>query len=180
MRLSIQKYCDQANAVENRGGLKILLPSFLSTGMVLRNVVERVSLTHDMERVEYMFLPVHLHQSHWGLAVFSVSKKTVSFDDGFHCPIPEELKRNSKDILKIIFETTRNVTYSPGRWNHFQRFEVPMPDQPAHGSGSCGVAVICTVRDICNGLNERYSWKYENAPTLRAELMVEILDLHRK
>ena len=105
----IQKYCDRANAVENQRGLKILLPSFLSTGTVLRNVVERLSLSHDMERVEQMFLPVHLHQSHWGLAVLSVREKTVAFDDGFHCPIPEELKRNSKEILKIIFETTRNV-----------------------------------------------------------------------
>lgn len=164
--------------MEKQGGLKILLPSFLSTGTVLRNVVERLSLLHDMDRVEQMFLPVHLHQSHWGLAVLSVKEKTVAFDDGFHCPIPEELKRNSKEILKIIFETTHNVKYSPGMWNHFKRFEVPMPDQPTRGSGSCGVAVICTVRDICNGLTNRYSWKYENAPGLRAELMVEILDLH--
>ena len=176
----IQKYCDRANAMENQGGLKILLPSFLSTGTVLRNVVERLSLIHDMERVEQMFLPVHLHQSHWGLAVLSVRENTVAFDDGFHCPIPEELKRNSKEILKIIFETTHNVKYSPGKWNQFKRFEVPMPDQPTQGSGSCGVAVICTVRDICNGLINRYTWKYENAPSLRAELMVEILDLHGK
>ena len=114
--------------------------------------MERLSLSHDMERVEQMFLPVHLHQSHWGLAVLSVREKTVAFDDGFHCPIPEELKRNSKEILKIIFETTRNVKYSPGMWNHFRRFKVPMPDQPTHGSGSCGVAVIC------NGLNNRYTY----------------------
>ena len=176
----IQKYCDQANAVEKQGGLKVLLPSFLSTGKVLRNVVENLSLTHDTERVEHMFLPVHLHNSHWGLAVFSVREKTVSFDDGFHCPIPEELKRNSKEILTIIHDTTLNETYLPVMWNHFKRFEVPMPDQPTNGSGSCGVAVICAVRDICNGLSQRYSWTYQNAPTLRAELMVDILDSKRK
>ena len=76
----IQKYRDRANAMENQGGLKILLPSFLSIGTVLRNVVERLSLIHDMERVEQMFLPVHLHQSHWGLGVLSVRENTVAFD----------------------------------------------------------------------------------------------------
>ena len=176
----IQKYCDKANAVEMHHGLNILLPSFLSTGAILRNVVERLSLTNDMEKVGQMFLPVHLHNSHWGLAVFSVSEKTISFDDGFHCAIPEELKRNSKEILKIIHKTTGNEMYLPVVWNNFKRFKVPMPDQPTNGSGSCGVAEICTVRDICNGLLHTYSWTYEDAPTLRAELMVEILDLERK
>ena len=175
----IQKYCDKANAVEMHHGLKILLPSFLSTGAILRNVVEMLSLTNDMEKVGQMFLPVHLHSSHWGLAVFSVSEKNISFDDGFHCAIPEELKRNSKEILKIIHETIGNETYLPAVWNSLKRFKIPMPDQPA-GSGSCGVAVICTVRDICNGLLHTYSWTYEDAPTLRAKLMIEILDLERK
>ena len=176
----IQKYCDKANAVEMHHGLNILLSSFLSTGAILRNVEERLSLTNDMEKVGQMFLPVHLHNSHWGLAVFSVSEKTISFDDGFHCAIPEELKRNSKEILKIIHKTTGNEMYLPVVWNNFKRFKVPMPDQPTNGSGSCGVAEICTVRDICNGLLHTYSWTYEDAPTLRAELMVEILDLERK
>jgi len=48
------------------------------------------------------FLPVHMNESHWGLAVFSAEEKTVYFDDGYHCPIPEELTRNSTEILRII------------------------------------------------------------------------------
>ena len=72
----IWKYCDRANEAETQTSLKILLPSFLSTGVVLRNAIER-SLIYDMERVKHMFLPVHINESHWGLAVFSVSDKTV-------------------------------------------------------------------------------------------------------
>ena len=180
----IQKYCDRANQTLEQNGLQILLPSFLSTGMVLRNVVQRLCLVYNMERVKYMFLPVHMNESHWGLAVFSVSEKTVYFDDGYHCPIPGELTRNSTEILKIINETTNNLVYNPNMWKCVTRFKVPMPDQPRqyvkgkHGSGSCGVAVICAARDFCNGLFDNFSWTYEDAPRLRAQLMVEILDLN--
>ena len=57
-----------------------------------------------------------------------------------------------------------------------------MPDQPhsnasgATGHGSCGVAVICAVRDICAG-NTNFTWSYQDTPGLRAELMAELLDL---
>lgn len=120
--------------------LKILLPSFLSTGVVLRNVVERISLIYDMERVKHMFLPVHINESHWGLALFSVSDKTVFFDDGYHCPIPEDLTRNSKEILRIIHEVTNNAMYQPLMWNKVRRFKVPTPDQPGQSDeGKYGV-----------------------------------------
>ena len=180
----IQKYCDKANETSEKNGVLILLPSFLSTGTVLRNVVQRLSLLNDMERVKYMFLPVHMNESHWGLAVFSAEEKIVYFDYRYHCPIPEQLIRNSTEILRIINETTNNATYHPLMWKGVTRFKVPMPDQPRqcikgkHGTGSCGVAVICAARDFCNGVFDDFSWTYEDAPRLRAELMVEILDLH--
>ena len=75
--------------------------------------------------------------------------------------------------------------YQPLMWNKVRRFQVPMPDQPGqsdegkHGVGSCGEAVICAARDFCNGMFHTYSWTYEDAPRLRAELMIEILDLNR-
>ena len=65
-----------------------------------------------MERVEYMFLPMHLTSVTPGISSSFCQGKTISFDDGFYFPIPEELKRNSKEILEIIFKMTRNVTYS--------------------------------------------------------------------
>lgn len=177
----IQKYCDKANETQEQNGLQILLPSFLSTGTVLRNVIQRLCLLNDMERVKHMFLPVHINESHWGLAVFSTEEKTVYFDDGYHCPIPEELIRNSKEILRIINETTNNVIYHPFTWQSVTRFKVPMPDQPRQGKNGtvcCGVAVICAARDFCDSLFDNFSWTYEDAPSLCTELMIEILDLH--
>ena len=144
----IQKYCDKANAAREHTGTKVLLPSFLSMGKVSSNVVQRLSLTCDMERVENMLLPVHINDSHWGLAVFSVPGKTVYFDDGYHGPIPEDLKSNSNEILKIIHKTTGIAAHDPLLWKNIRRFKVPMPDQLSysarsnHGCGNCGVAVI--------------------------------------
>ena len=177
----IQKYCDRSNErcqVEEH----ILLPSFLSTGNVLRNVVERICLHTDMERVVNMFLPVHMNSCHWGLAIFSVGDQEIHFDDGYHCPIPGNLKTNAEKILNIVFESTRSDTYKASNWHEIQRFKVPMPDQPEgttaskSGFGSCGVAVICAVRDICNG-RKAFTWNYDDSPRLRAELMMEILDI---
>ncbi|KAL9977148.1 hypothetical protein ACROYT_G014521 [Oculina patagonica] len=48
------------------------------------------------------------------------------------------------------------------------------------GCGSCGVAVICAIRDVCNGNTESFTWTYQEAPQLRAGLMLEVLDLHKR
>ena len=56
-----------------------------------------------------------------------------------------------------------------------------MPDQPCSnsetGSGSCGVGVICATRDICNGNDDSFTWTYQEAPQLRAQLMIELINL---
>ena len=80
-----------------------------------------------MESVEHMFLSIHINDSHWGIAVFSVKEKTVFLDHGYHCPIPKDLKRNSEEILTIIHETTGAGAYLPATWDNVRCFRVPMP-----------------------------------------------------
>ena len=41
----------------------------------------------------------YLSPNHWGLAIFSMTDQTVYFDDGYHCPVPENLKKVSHEIL---------------------------------------------------------------------------------
>ena len=124
-----------------------------------------------MNEVEVMFLPVHMPlQHHWGLAIFSVTEQTVFFDDGYHCPVSEDLQSRTTSILSIIFEYTKLIKFQQCRWNAIQRFKVPMPDQPETGSGSCGVAVICAVRDICNGHDDSFTWTYQDVPQLRCSI----------
>ena len=177
-----QKYCDKSN--QNRQGChNILLPSFLSTGEIFENVVVNICANNDLDSAKRMFLPVHINSNHWGLAVFSVIDKTVFFDDGYHSPIPGELKRNAHEIIKVVHQATSNDKFLPSKWSKIRRFRVPMPDQPDSsttttiGCGSCGVAVLCTIRDFCNGRTNGFSWAYEDAPRLRLELMLEILGM---
>ena len=136
-----------------------------------------------MALVKNMFLPVHMNMCHWGLAIFSVVEQTVFFDDGYHCPIPDNLKSNAEKILNIIYECTGSDKYQPSNWADIKRFVVPMPDQPddtkrsSNGFGSCGVAVICSVRDICNDRTAAFTWDYQDSPRLRAELIMDVLDI---
>ena len=177
-----QKYCDISN--ENRQECNnILLLSFLSTGKVFENVVGNICVKYDLDSIMHMFMPVHINSNHWGLAIFSVDDQTVFFDDGFHSPIPHELNRNAQEIIKIISQVTMNDRFLPSKWTKIKRFKIPMPDQPGSssvsnvGCGSCGVAVLCTIRDFCNGKTNGFSWSYKDAPRLRLELMLEVLGL---
>ena len=131
-----------------------------------------------------MFLPVHMqNECHWGLAIFSVRECKVFFDDGYHYPVPEELKRNATDIIDIIYQTTSNDNFHPSKWCQIERFKVPMPEQLSSSRGtttscgSCGVAVICSIRDICNGVTNEFTCSYKDTSWLRAELILEVLDL---
>ena len=161
----------------------ILLPSFLSTGKVFENVVGNICVKYDLDSVMHMFMPVHINSNHWGLAIFSVDDQTVFFDDGFYSPIPHELNRIPQEIIKIISQVTKNDRFLPSKWTKIKRFIIPMPDQPGSssvsnvGSGSCGVAVLCTSREICNGKTNGFSWSYKDAPRLPLELMLEVLGL---
>ena len=177
-----QKYCDESN--HNRQAChNILLPSFLSTGELFENVVVNICANYDLDSVKSMYLPVHINSNHWGLAIFSVIDQTVFFDDGYHSPIPDDLNRNAHEIIEIIHQVTSNDKFLPSKWFKIKRFRVPMPDQPdsasasSVGCGSCGVAVLCAIRDFCSGRTSGFSWSYKDAPRLRLELMLEILGL---
>ena len=177
-----QKYCDEFN--HNRQAChNILLPSFLSTGELLENVVVNIRANYDLDSVMSMYLPVHINSNHWGLAIFSVVDQTVFFDDGYHSPVPDDLNRNAHEIIGIIHQVTSNDKFLPSKWSKIKQFRVPMPDQPGSssassaGCGSCGVAALCLIRDFYSGRTNGFSWSYKDTPHLRLELILEILGL---
>ncbi|KAL9977299.1 hypothetical protein ACROYT_G014689 [Oculina patagonica] len=179
MNLLIIKYCEEANK-RRQGEVFTMLPSYV-TSLFGTNAIHQVCANVDMSKVDIVFLPMHLHGCHWGLAVFYVKKQEVQFDDGYHCPITNEMESTINGILRTFHQATSLPCFEPSCWSGVQRFKIPMPDQPAvsasflNGTGSCGVGVLCCVRDICNGFREAFTWTFDDAPHLRAQLMVELL-----
>lgn len=105
------------------------------------------------------------------------------FDDSYHCAVPKELKQNANRVIEITFQTTGNDKFNPSGWYNIRRIIVPLLDQPSTGTGSlegcgsCGVAIICAMRDVCNGNTDSFSLTYQDATQLRAGLMLELLGL---
>ncbi|KAL9976849.1 hypothetical protein ACROYT_G014185 [Oculina patagonica] len=78
---------------------------------IIKSVVRDISAN-----VVHVFLPVHMqNKCHWGIAIFSVRGCKVFFDNGYHYPIPEKLKRNATDIIKIIYQTMSNDNFHPSK-----------------------------------------------------------------
>ncbi|KAK3740136.1 hypothetical protein QZH41_007571 [Actinostola sp. cb2023] len=172
INLLLHKDCDKANEMEKSTKF-LLLPSFLSTGMVSGDVIRRACDSVHIHEVKTIFLPVHMVPAHWGLLVISVSEKTPYFDDGIHCAITKELQNTVKKIITVIHDHYKLPEYDPVQWKGVQRLRHPIPSQPKD-SGSCGIAVICAARDIINGATP-YTWTFKDMKRLRATLMAEIV-----
>ena len=161
INLLIIKYCDAANRrLEEE--LFCMLPSDVSTNF-RKSAVHNLYANVNMSTVDLIFLPMHLHGNHWGLLVFDVRDCSIEYDDGFHYP--------------ITAFTTGLSRFQPSIWNRsrVQRFRVPMPDQPC-SSGSCGVGVVFCVKDFCKGFQTHFTWTFTDAPMLRAQLMIDLLN----
>ena len=170
MNLLIIKYCEKANE-RLQEEVFTMLPSYVTLAFGA-NSIQRLCASVDMSKIGIVFLPVHLHGCHWGLTIFYVNEKDVQFDDGYHCPITKQIKNTVSVVLNTFHQATGLQRFEPSSWNTVQRFKIPMPDQPTdtansrNGTGSCGVAVLCCVRDICNRFRGSFTWTYDEAPQL--------------
>lgn len=179
MNLLIIKYCENANE-RPQEEVFTMLPSYV-TSVFGTNSIHQLCVSVDMGKVDTIFLPTHLHGCHWGLTIFYVKEKEVQFDDGYHCPITNSLQDTINSILSTFHQATGLQCFEPSFWSRVQRFKIPMPDQPTvtassrNGTGSCGVGVLCCVRDICNECSSAFTSTFDDAPQLRAHLMVELL-----
>ena len=118
---------------------------------------------------------MHLHGNHWGLLVFDVHDCSIEYNDGFHYPITASIQQLANTTLRTISETTGLSRFQLSVWNRVQRFRVPMPDQTS-SSGSGGVGVVFCVRDFCEGFQTHFTWTFKEAPMLRAQLMIDLLN----
>lgn len=166
-------YCTRANQEKGKDAF-LFFPSYLSEN-VLKSVVRKICKSNKMSQLELMFLPVHM-PDHWGLAVFNIKQVMVRFDDGYHLPVSDAQKKNVLALLETCFCETGDSTFLSRNWG-VARFQVPMPDQTTHsgrGHGSCGVAVVKCVQDLCKERDD-FDWSYADVHHIRAEFMVEIV-----
>ncbi|XP_028517648.1 uncharacterized protein LOC114575975 [Exaiptasia diaphana] len=99
---------------------------------------------------QILLLPLHMQHAHWGLIVIDFQRQQVLFDDGFHLDPGHLVMKNVKKIMQYVGEIFSNIP-SFDDVNSFHHFGMPsQPSSPAEGSGSCGVGVILSARDIRN------------------------------
>lgn len=179
----IQVHCHKANMAISRDKF-VLLPSFVTARDVQTNILSRVCRIYNIKETEVLFLPVHISECHWGLAVFYVEEQTVRYDDGLHLPLSEANIKSCRNTLNTLLKLSGRTEFDPKKWK-FERFDNPMPDQPTkrnatvqRGHGSCGVGVVCCVIDLCNG-KTNFQWSFNEAHHLRANLMIDIVKSSR-
>ena len=85
-----------------------MLPSYVTSDFG-SNTIYQLCPHVDMSKVRTLFLPMHLHGCHWGLAIFFLKEHEVQFDDGYHCPITNEIENTIKGILRTFVLCARNL-----------------------------------------------------------------------
>ena len=150
MNLLIIKYCEKAN--DHRQEFLTPLTSYVMS-VFGTNSIHQLCASVDTNKVDTVFLPTHLHGCHLGLMIFYVKEKEVQFDNGYHCPITNELEDTINSILRTFHQANDLQCFDSSSWTRVQRLKIPMPDQPTvtassrNGTGSCGVGVLCCVQD---------------------------------
>ncbi|XP_031551982.1 uncharacterized protein LOC116289232, partial [Actinia tenebrosa] len=125
----IQVFCQRANKAISRDKFA-LLPSFVTARDVQTNILSRVCRIYNIKDTDVFFLPAHISECHWGLAVFYVEEQTVRCDDGLHLPLSAAYIKSCKNTLKTLLDLSGRVEFHPKKWK-FERFVSPMPDQPS-------------------------------------------------
>jgi len=135
-----------------------------------------------VQDVECILAPVHFETlKHWGLLCFEYSRRTVYFDDGLRISPPRDISTVIRNMLGGFRALSDDASFDEEQWNQLNlplpRINMPAQTKTGVGSGSCGVGVILTVRDIISSGNchPSFLWKFENMDKLQKELMSLIL-----
>lgn len=136
-------------------------------------------------QIQQIIIPLHM-PSHWGIIYINLQDEKLFFDDGMKYSIPNHILTALKHILEVLHELYPHCTsLSSGWWRHKKSLgRLGMPSQLAddakrngQGSGSCGLGVILTARDLMiNGNQGAFSWTYAESRRLRKHLMLQILE----
>lgn len=147
----------------------------------------KISIDHSkstITSIQQIIIPLYM-PSHWGIVYISLQEGRIFFDDGMKYSVPNGLLTALKHILEVLHDLYPDCTsFNSGWWRQLKSFNrLGMPSQLAkdaienrQGSGSCGVGVILTARDLMqNGNKGTFTWTFAESRQLRKTLMLQIL-----
>ncbi|KAL9103909.1 MAG: hypothetical protein Q9163_001102 [Psora crenata] len=126
----------------------------------------------DLEKVEYVFMPVNRSGNHWTLAVISPMHKTIEYFDSLHGP-----SGSVYSTIKTWLRGELGSAYKEEEWK--------IREEPGfHGRGGgpsqdnakdCGVFAATTAKMIALGVDPM-AVSAEDMPTQRRRMVAEILN----
>ena len=154
-------------------------------------IQNRDGIIHSMLKVnvdsahnlQFLLVPIHMANCHWGLACVDFVNFMLWFDDGMGWQPPSNLSAVAKSLLQILSSMHPDARqFKPENWTEQslspKRFGMPQQlNRTSEGSGSCGVGVILGSRDIIQSrkVPPPFSWNFEQSSYHRAKLLLLIL-----
>lgn len=126
----------------------------------------------NLLKVEWVFIPVNVHGSHWTLIAISPTRKTIEYYDSLHGSAMHQI-RNIKAWLKGELGND----YKDEEWK-----VVEDPTRPGKGKGptqsngsDCGVFTVTTAKMISLGVDPM-AVSASDMPTQRKRLVAELIN----
>ena len=126
----------------------------------------------DLENVEYVFMPINIHESHWTLAVVSPMRKTIEYFDSLH-----GASAHIYNSIKVWLKGELGSSFKEEEWEIREQ-----QDYAGRGGGpsqnnakDCGVFTATTAKMITLGVDPM-AVVADDMPTQRRRMVAEILN----
>lgn len=172
---AIERMCRQFNLKESVLCLPAHTITWLNTGDgdFIRDCFEGVLLNVKPALLRLILVPVNMNAAHWGLIAVDVQNKEAYFDDGLGWTFTR-ISYVHRIIRELHSKFPECDHFSLKDWNMVQTFKrFGMPRQPA-GSGSCGVGVVLSAKDLMRAdrpRNVSFSWNFDEMTVHRKDIM---------
>ncbi|KXJ06390.1 hypothetical protein AC249_AIPGENE6093 [Exaiptasia diaphana] len=181
----IDAACLKYKALSAKGAYTAYLPTFFQEwsksqdSKFLEDKVSKYVDKSNINDVSWILTPQHVSGVHWGLIAINVNTSKIFYDDGLHWKPPTGMLPSVKKLLKCLYSISGHANqFNPKTWKILspaQRFG--MPRQPK-GSGSCGMGVILSFKDIMNGPIDsipRFDWSFNEMHKHRLKVMDDFI-----
>ena len=126
----------------------------------------------DLLKVEWIFIPVNIHESHWTLIAVSPTRKTIEYYDSLHGTITHQIQN-----IRAWLKGELGDAYKEEEWKVVEDPTMPGKGKgPTQANGSdCGVFTVTTAKMISFGVDPM-AVSASDMPTQRKRLLAELLN----